>query len=507
MHISLFARSAVGTKSVVSPYLYRETYTGKSAIMPTGPVNGCDGKRGPAEAVAMSIFKACDIRGVYGSEVTGDVFYRIGRSLGTILGRKSVIVGGDVRVSTPVLRSALIRGLVDSGVAVLDIGIVPTPAFYFAKQHLNADAGAMITASHNPPEFNGLKLILGSLPITEDELREVQTVAELQSFSSGEGSLQEIGIIPAYRSFIESIAPKRANAEPCKVVVDCGNGCYSGLAPAVFRSFGYRTEELFCIPDGTFPNRSPNSAEPKSLAALCRKVRDTGASLGVAFDGDGDRVAYVDDRGQFLSSDKAIVILCRHVLQTCPGDKVVYDIKCSSVVPQSIVAAGGVPLAERSGHTFIKTRMITEDAAFGGELSGHYFYRELQGGDDGLYSALLMASIVSQCDRSLSELAEEIPERVVTPDIRVQYSGDGSRIIEGIASAFPDSRVSRLDGVKVTFPQGWGLARLSVTEPVITLRFEAESSDVLAEIMDAFLEPVPEIREAVLRRVGTSEHQ
>ena len=450
----------------------------------------------------MSFFKACDIRGAYGGDLTDDIVYRIGRALGTLAGGNVVIAGGDVRISTPALKSALTQGLVESGAEILDIGIVPTPAFCFAKHYLKADVGAMITASHNPPEFNGLKLTLGPLPITEDELDLVRRLAESGHFSRGVGSLLTTDIVPAYESFIQSVAPRAAEAASFKTVVDCGNGCYSELAPAVFRSFGYRTEELFCIPDGAFPNRSPNSAVPENLAALYRKVRDTGAHLGVAFDGDGDRVAFVDDRGRFLASDKAIVILAKHILSNDPGAKVVYDLKCSSVVSEAVTQAAGIPIPERSGHTFIKARMIAEDAAFGGEVSGHYFYRELRGGDDGLYSALLMASILAATGKRLSDLADSIAEYTTTPDIRLPFSGDREQVIARIADHFPADEVSKLDGVKVSFPGGWGLARISVTEPVITLRFEAENGDRLREIVSIFLEPAPELHEPMATAVS-----
>ena len=453
----------------------------------------------------MSIYKACDIRGVYGSELTDEIFYKIGRALGTLLGAKLVIVGGDVRPSTPVLMSALMQGLAESGSVILDIGIVPTPVFYFAKQHLAADAGVMVTASHNPPEFNGLKLAIGTLPITEEVLDIVHRLAESENFDSGSGSIQTTDIVPSYKSFIQSVVPA-TEMQSFKVVIDCGNGCYSGLAPDVFKSFGYRIEELFCTPDGTFPNRSPNSALPESLVALGQYVRDSGAKLGVAFDGDGDRVAFVDDRGRSLISDKAIVILAKHILTNNPSGKVVYDLKCSSVVPEAVTECGGVPIPERSGHTFIKTRMITEDAVFGGEISGHFFYRELHGGDDGLYSALMMANILETTGCSLSDLADSIPEYATTPDIRIPFHGNREHIVSQIASMFPSESISTLDGVKITFQGGWALARPSVTEPAVTFRFEAESGERLSEIIGEFLKPIPEFIEPVMAAVEESSN-
>ncbi len=457
----------------------------------------------------MGIFKACDVRGVYGKDLTEEIVYKIGRAVGTLLAGKAVVLGGDVRISTPALKAEVSRGLVESGAEVLDIGIVPTPVFYFARRHLGVEPGVMVTASHNPPEFNGLKLVLGPLPITEDELKAVEELANLGKFRNGSGSVRAPEIVSPYQSFIQSIARAERDAHLLKVVIDCGNGCNSGLAPDLFRRFGFHIEELHCTPDGIFPNRNPNSADPQNLVDLIRTVRSTKADVGVAFDGDGDRVAFVDDRGRFLTSDKAIVILSRYLLAGTPlpvgegagggrrAERVVYDLKCSSVVPESVTAAGGIPIPERSGHTFIKTRMITDDALFGGEISGHFFYRELGGGDDGIYSALLMANMLVRTGSKLSELADAVPALENTPDIRVPFSGNREDVIERIASAFPAEQVSRLDGVRIAFKGGWGLARPSVTEPAITFRFEAEDRARLEEIMGGFLAPVPDIERRV----------
>lgn len=445
----------------------------------------------------MGIFKACDVRGIYGRDLTDEIVYGIGRALGTMLAGSSVITGGDVRSSTAALKTALSRGLVESGAEVLDIGIVPTPVFYFARRHLGVEPGVMVTASHNPPEFNGLKIVLGPLPITEDELQAVEALAESGKFRDGCGSVRTLAIIPSYQSFIHSIAHAEQGAHLHKVVVDCGNGCNSGLAPDLFRRFGFHIEELYCTPDGIFPNRNPNSADPANLVGLIRTVRSAKADVGVAFDGDGDRVAFVDDRGRFLNSDKAIVILAGSLLADDPGGRVVYDLKCSSVVPEAIEASGGTAVPERSGHTFIKTRMILDDARFGGEISGHYFYRELGGGDDGIYSALLMANMLVRTGSRLSDLADAIPSYANTPDIRLPYPGSPGEIIERIASAFPAEQVSRLDGVKINSEEGWGLARPSVTEPVITFRFEARDRERLEAIIHRILEPVPGLEQRV----------
>ena len=449
----------------------------------------------------VGIFKACDIRGVYGRDLTPDIVYRIGRALGAAHDSRKFVMGGDVRTSTSTLKNALARGLTESGVDVTDIGIVPTPAFYFARRHLGIDAGVMVTASHNPPEFNGLKIALGRMPVTESNLLNIKKLVETERFRSGSGEISSLDVLPAYRESIKAIAPQVLNLKSFRVILDCGNGCYSDIAPDVFRDFGYQVEELFCEPDGTFPNRNPNSAVKENLSELCRRVKDSGAQLGIAFDGDGDRVSFVDDRGRFLASDKGIAILSGHVLERNTGGKVIYDLKCSSIVPESISDAGGIPIEERSGHTFIKSRMLTEDAVFGGEISGHYFYRELHGGDDGLYTALVMAGMLADSGMRLSDIADSVPEYEITPDIRVPYSGDRANIIERIAAGSHTDSVSMLDGVKIDFEDGWGLARVSVTEPVITLRFEARTSDRLCDIISKFLQPVPEIYEQVEKAI------
>lgn len=447
----------------------------------------------------MSIFKACDVRGVYGEELTEELALRLGRAVGTVLRQRSpephprILVGGDVRTSTPALQAALVEGLRQTGLAVLDLGTVPTPVFYFARIHLATKAGVMVTASHNPPAFNGFKIVLDELPITPEELQHLRDLTYRGDFLTGRGTVERRDVVGEYVGFLRRLAaPVPAASPPFRLVVDCGHGCYSSIAPAVCRDLGYEVEELFCQPDGTFPGRPPNSAVAENLAALCARVPAVSADLGVAFDGDGDRVSFVDERGRAVPSDAAAVLLARCELAQAPGGKVVHDIKCSQLLREAIQAAGGIPLMEKSGHTFIKARMITEQAIFGAEISGHFFYARLQGGDDGLYSALRMAEVLRASGRSLGSLVDELPTFHTTPDLRVPWDG-GGQVLESIAAAFPPERVSRLDGVRVQFDDGWGLARLSVTEPAITLRFEARTAERLPELIREFLQPVPEL--------------
>lgn len=447
----------------------------------------------------MSIFKACDVRGVYGEDLTEEEALRIGRAVGTVLRQRHpgtqprIVVGGDVRLSTPALKAAMVEGLQRTGLAVLDVGIVPTPVFYFARLHLSTMAGVMVTASHNPPAFNGFKIVLDELPITPEELQHLRDLTLQQNFLTGPGTVETREVVEEYRRFLRSLAaPVSPQQPPFRLAVDCGHGCYSHLAPAVCREVGYEVEELFCEPDGTFSSRPPNSAVAENLSALCARVLVVSADLGVAFDGDGDRVSFVDERGRVVSSDAAAVLLARHELAHAPGGKVVHDIKCSQLLREAVQSAGGLPLMEKSGHTFIKARMITEQAVFGAEISGHFFYARLHGGDDGLYSALRMAEVLRASGRSLGSLVDELPTFHTTPDLRIPWDGD-AQVLETLAAAFPPERVSRLDGVRVQFDDGWGLARLSVTEPLITLRFEARTAERLSALIREFLQPVPEL--------------
>lgn len=439
----------------------------------------------------MSIFKACDIRGEYGSELTDEHARLLGQAVGTRLQGGAVVVGGDVRLSTPALKAALVEGLASTGCRVLDVGIVPTPALYFAKRKLGAAGSVMVTASHNPADDNGFKLMLGDRPPSEEMLLEIEWEMATGGFVRGGGSIQRVEILPNYAS---SLVQRFAPGGSLHVVVDCGNGCYADVAPVVLQRLGYQVEPLFCTPDGRFPNRSPNPAVAANLGALRQRVVQRGADLGLAFDGDGDRVAFVDALGRSAEADRVAVLLARWLLRGGPAE-VIYDIKSSSVLPEAVVQAGGVPIMERSGHSFIKTALLERDAAFGAEISGHFFFQEL-GGDDALFASCLLLQILQAEGCSLAELLDALPRYPITPDIRLPCPPEQAEaILQALRVAFADQPVSLLDGVRIDFGDGWALARCSVTEPLLTLRFEARSEARLAEIQRIVRQRVPGLAE------------
>ncbi len=430
----------------------------------------------------MGIFKACDVRGEVGRDLTPEVAERLGQAIGSALDGGPVVVGGDVRPSTEALQSALMGGLASGGCRVVDLGVVPTPVFYFARDYLQIEGGVMVTGSHNPPSDNGFKICLGPLPITEEELADLERRMATGGFRSGLGSIERREVIAAYQAQVER---GFASRDGLKVVVDAGNGCYGPIAPATLRRLGYDVVELFCEPDGRFPNRPPNPAVEANLVALREMVLRSGADLGAAFDGDGDRVVFVDERGRVVGSDVAIVLFVRHLLREGPGD-VVFDAKCSSVVAEEVRQAGGVAVMEKSGHAFIKATLLRRGAVLGGEISGHYFFGTL-GRDDGLYALLVMLRIVGESGQGLAALADSVPHYPITPDIRLPCSAEEAQaIIDELISAFaadPDCQVNTLDGVRLTWADGWALARASVTEPLLTLRFEGHTEARLNGVM------------------------
>ncbi len=438
----------------------------------------------------MSIYKECDIRGVYPSEFDENDAYKIGRAVGTMMPGAILAIGGDVRLSTPVLKERLTAGLRDSGANILDIGMVPTPAFYFSLGRLQTDGGLMVTASHNPARYNGFKLMFNNTPVTPEIIQRIKESAEAGKFFSGKGSCEAVGITQDYE---DSVKKAFTPAKSLKVVLDCCNGATGKLAPDLFKIIGHDVVPLYCEFDGSFPNRDPNPAVYENLTDLRSKVLETGADFGAAFDGDGDRVVFVDDLGRVINSERSFVIFINEYLKHRPSS-VVYDIKSSSVVRDAVLELGGKPIMERSGHAFIKKTFLENRSALAGEISGHFFFGEL-GYDDGIYAALKMAEIAGKSSEKLSAAVDRIPKTIITPDIRIKCSyGERDEWLGRVSKAGESYHILLIDGVRVEFPYGWLLVRKSVTEESITLRIEATNETSLQKIKDWTLNILPEIQ-------------
>ena len=440
----------------------------------------------------MSIFKACDIRGVYPDEIDERAAEAIGRAVGTELDRAGCVLAGDVRLSTPPLKSAVQRGLLGAGADVVDLGIVPTPVAYWARRRMGIRGAVIVTASHNPPEHNGVKFMLGPLAVTPEDIERVRVRAEQGDFHSGRGRLSSRDVRDEYLAWLAERF--EGTGAGMKALVDAGSGTASLWAPPAFRAAGYQVEELFCEPDGRFPNRSPNpSAE--ALGAASARVRAVGADFAACFDGDGDRVAFLDERGRAVSAEDALILLARDALGTAPGAAVIYDQKCTRMVPREIERAGGQPLMERSGHSFIKRRLVEEGALLAGEASGHFFFGEL-GGDDGTYAALRMGELIARGGRHLGALLGTIPPYFISEDVRVtRPAGDSERLVQHLRDAFANLPQDHTDGVRIEFEGGWALCRASVTEPAMTVRVEGDTPERMAEIRDLVLRAIPRARD------------
>ncbi|MGI6380979.1 MAG: phosphomannomutase/phosphoglucomutase [Anaerolineae bacterium] len=435
----------------------------------------------------MTIYKACDIRGVYGEELDEATAEAIGGAIAARLAGRDLVLGADLRPSSSPLKWALVRGLIAGGVGVVDIGVVPTPVLYDAKDRLATYGAVMVTASHNPPRYNGFKVMFGDRPVTPDDISWIAEHAGPHRRQGGTYRTAE-----ALAPYADAMAGDLA-LERRPVVVDAGTGAMWWLAPMVLRRVGLDVQPLHCLPDGTFRARHPNPAVAQHLGDLSAACAQTGA-WGAAYDGDGDRVIFVDELGRVLPADRVFALLLAYALAGRPGAGVVYDLKSSLVVPEAVERASGIPLEERSGHAFIKARMQDEGAVLGGEISGHYFFGDL-GRDDALYATLMLAQLLEERCVTLAEAMAGVPSYPITPDLRLPCGSETAQeILADLDAAFAGRPRRHLDGVKVLFGEGWALARRSVTEPVITLRFEARTEAVLAEIKAEVLAASSELR-------------
>jgi len=437
--------------------------------------------------VPKTIFREYDVRGLVDRELTAPFARALGRAYGSLawtkLGRAPrLAVGRDNRPSGGALASAVRDGIAESGASVVDVGELPTPALYFAVQHLSTDGGMQVTGSHNPPEFNGFKMVVAGEAIYGAEILELYDIIVREGWRSGAGKqTADSSVLPAYR---EAIVSRNHLARPVRVVADCGNGVASLIAISTLQALGAEVTPLFAESDGTFPNHHPDPTVPENLRDLQRVVRTTGAELGIAFDGDGDRIGAVDENGAILFGDQLMVVFGRDAVRRFgAGVPIIFDVKCSELLPQALTAAGARPEMWKTGHSLIKARMKELHAPLAGEMSGHIFFGgDWFGFDDALFAAARLLEIVSAGPPGLARLLADLPRTFATPELRVECADERKFAVADEAAAYFAARypVNTIDGVRIAFPDGWGLLRASNTQPVLVLRFEATSPEALA---------------------------
>ncbi|MBX2885913.1 MAG: phosphomannomutase/phosphoglucomutase [Granulosicoccus sp.] len=441
--------------------------------------------------ISPAIFRAYDIRGVVTDALTPDVVREIGRAYGSEClnqGMHTAVVARDGRLSGPDLVQALSEGIMATGMNVINIGMVPTPVLYFATHHLETGTGVMVTGSHNPPEYNGLKMMINGNALFGDGITGLYNRIQSDDLASGEGTLTEADILDNYLDrIIGDVSLKR----PMKIAYDCGNGVAGTAAPQLFDRLGCESTSLFTEVDGTFPNHHPDPAKVENLLDLKKAVADDKRELGLAFDGDGDRVGVIDDKGEIIWPDRQMILYAQDLLARNPGASIIYDVKCSKLLPEAILKAGGKPDMWKTGHSFIKARIKETGALLGGEMSGHIFFKERWFGfDDALYSAARLLEILSADNRPVSEIFGEIPDSVNTPEINIKFAEDGAHhdfmksFVE--KSQFDGANLTVIDGLRADFEDGWGLVRASNTTPSLVIRFEADTEEALNRIQGAF---------------------
>jgi phosphomannomutase / phosphoglucomutase len=446
--------------------------------------------------LSRTIFREYDIRGIAGKDLTPEVATAIAGAYAAFLAEKSITgaiaVGRDNRPSGEALRDALVAGLLAAGIDVVDLGVVPTPLAYWAQHNLDIAGRIQITGSHNPPEYNGFKLGLDTTSIYGDDIQRLYDLAIAGRFPRGTGSFRREDVVDRYVADVVDRIGKLSR--PMKVVIDCGNGAGSIVTPKLFPKLGVAPSYLFCESDGTFPNHHPDPTLPKNLEALIQSVRREGAEIGIAFDGDGDRIGVVDDRGEIIWGDYLLILYARDVLaRTGKGQPIVFDVKASQALPEAIENAGGVPVMGKTGHSLMEKTMHDLNAPVCGEMSGHMFFSEgFYGFDDALYGAARLLRIVADSGKTVRELLSDVPRFVSTPEIRLDCADDKKFGIVADAQRYFGSKyeVITVDGARVLFGDGWGLIRASNTQPVLVMRFEARTQQQLDQIqseMDGWL--------------------
>lgn len=444
----------------------------------------------------QTIFRAYDIRGIVGQALTDAVVYHLGRAFAAQAisqGVSKVYLGADGRLSSPQLKKIITEGLIESGCQVIDIGYVPTPVLYFSAYQDEQCTGIMITGSHNPADYNGFKMMINGHTLSGDDIQELKQRMLTASYSKGEGSQSQQDPRDAYLNRILSDIKLE---KPLKIVVDCGNGIPAELAPSLLEKLGCEVIPLYCEIDGTFPNHHPDPGKPENLKDAIAKVKSTGADLGLAFDGDGDRVGVITNTGHIVYPDRVMMLFAEDILKRHSGAEIIFDVKCSRLLAQVISNAGGKPTLWCTGHSLIKQKIKQSGALLGGEMSGHIFFKERWFGfDDALYSAARLLEIIAKTEQTSEQIFAQYPEDVSTPELNITVTDETKfKIISQLQQkTFPNGEVNHIDGVRVDYPDGWGLIRASNTTPVLVLRFEAETTEALKRIHKIFEQQLQQI--------------
>ena len=440
------------------------------------------------------IFREYDIRGKVAEDFPPEVVVSLGKAFGTLVkrsGGREIAISGDIRLTTPDLINFFKEGVLSTGVDVINIGIVPTPVNYFSLFELDVAASVQITGSHNPPEFNGFKLSLHKKPVYGDQIQLIKNFILNLDYDNGEGSETRYKLLPKYAEMIQS---KISINKKMKVVMDCGNAAAAINAPSIFKDLGVELKELFCEPDGTFPNHHPDPTVEENLKDLISEIKNGDYDLGIAFDGDADRLGVVDETGDIIWADQLLAILLSDVIEE--GDEVIFDVKCSQALEDVISELGGRPVMWKTGHSLIKNKMAENNCKIGGEMSGHIFFADdYFGYDDAIYVAGRLIQMLSNTEKTLSELKSVIPKYISTPEIRLEAESDEKKFeIAKMAEDYFSKNYDciTVDGVRVKFKEGWGLVRASNTQPVIVCRFEGNTLDNMNKIQSIILDKLKE---------------
>lgn len=439
----------------------------------------------------QSAFRTYDIRGIVGKALTEESVFFIGKAIGSLVrdhGDNNITIARDGRLSSPMLITALSAGIQSSGCNVIDVGMVPTPLLYYATHIFNQRSGVMLTGSHNPAEYNGLKIVIQGTTLSEQGIKDLYHRIIEKRFHEGQGSREERAV---EKSYIDEVVNNISLQRPLTVVIDAGNGVAGEIAPKLFRALGCEVHELFCEIDGNFPNHHPDPSQVENLQDLIRVVREKKADIGLAFDGDGDRIGVVTSQGSIISSDRLLMLFAKFLLAEEPGAKIIYDVKCTNNLGELISSLGGEPIMWKTGHSLIKAKLAETQAHLAGEVSGHIFFKHRwYGFDDALYAGARLLEILAQEAEDSETLFSNIPDSVITPELRVSVNDEEkfhlmNKLID--QADFADAKeINTIDGLRVSFADGWGLVRPSNTTPYLILRFEAMDEAILKQIQATF---------------------